>query len=87
MDYRDADGQEGSFQRFHRVYQRAGQPCRRCRALIRRILAAGRSTFFCPRCQRRPRNSADRFASVPFRVTSAPTRGSRSQPGRATLRR
>lgn len=53
MDYRDANGREGSFQKLHRVYQREGQPCRNCRTPIRCILAAGRSTFFCPRCQRR----------------------------------
>ncbi len=59
MDYRDADGREGSFQKLHRVYQRHGQPCRTCRTPIRRILAAGRSTFFCPRCQpRRPVSTA-----------------------------
>jgi formamidopyrimidine-DNA glycosylase len=33
------------------VYDRAGRPCRRCGALIRRIVQAQRSTFFCPRCQ------------------------------------
>lgn len=53
MDYRDADGREGSFQKLHRVYQRRGEPCRTCRTPIRRILAAGRSTFFCPKCQRK----------------------------------
>jgi formamidopyrimidine-DNA glycosylase len=52
MDYRDADGREGSFQRLHRVYQREGQPCMTCKTPIRRIIAAGRSTFFCPKCQR-----------------------------------
>jgi formamidopyrimidine-DNA glycosylase len=34
------------------VYDRAGQPCRRCGALIRRFVQAQRSTFFCPVCQR-----------------------------------
>lgn len=53
MDYRDADGKEGSFQRLHKVYQREGKPCRTCGTAIRRIQAAGRSTFFCPACQRR----------------------------------
>ena len=53
MDYRDADGREGSFQRLHRVYQREGEPCKTCRTPIRRIHAAGRSTFFCPKCQTR----------------------------------
>ena len=36
-----------------RAYDRAGEPCRRCRARIRRIVQAGRSTFYCPGCQRR----------------------------------
>jgi len=57
MDYRDADGREGSFQKLHRVYQREGEPCRTCRTPIRRIQAAGRSTFFCPKCQKKRRNT------------------------------
>lgn len=36
-----------------RVYDREGEPCRRCRRPIRRIVQAGRSTYFCPRCQAR----------------------------------
>jgi len=55
MDYRDADGKEGSFQRHHKVYQREGKPCRACGTTIRRIQAAGRSTFFCPKCQTKRR--------------------------------
>jgi formamidopyrimidine-DNA glycosylase len=54
-DYRDADGQPGFFQMRHRAYDREGKPCHRCRARIRRILVAGRSSHFCPRCQRGPR--------------------------------
>lgn len=50
-DYRDADGNAGGFQSLHRVYDRADQPCRRCRTPIRRIVLGGRSTHFCPRCQ------------------------------------
>lgn len=42
----------GDFQVSHQVYGRAGQPCFRCGTPIRRIVQAGRSTFFCPRCQR-----------------------------------
>ena len=34
-----------------RVYDRAGQPCRRCKTGIRRIVQAARSTFYCPQCQ------------------------------------
>jgi len=51
MDYRSATGESGSFQEYHRVYQREGQPCRRCQSIIERIVLSGRSTFFCPRCQ------------------------------------
>lgn len=50
-DYVDADGVAGSFQSLHRVYDRAGQPCRRCKTPIQRITLGGRSTHFCPRCQ------------------------------------
>lgn len=51
MDYRRADGAVGSFQRYHRVYNREGKPCHRCGTAIVRIRAAGRSTFLCPKCQ------------------------------------
>jgi formamidopyrimidine-DNA glycosylase len=51
-DYVDADGVRGFFQRKHRVYQRTGQPCLVCKTPIRRIVLAGRSTHYCPHCQR-----------------------------------
>jgi len=51
-NYRAVNGRSGSFQTRLRVYGRAGEPCRRCRATVRRIVQAGRSTFFCERCQR-----------------------------------
>jgi formamidopyrimidine-DNA glycosylase len=54
MDYRTPSGAKGSFRRFLRVYGREGEPCRRCRTSIERIIVAGRSSFFCPQCQRRP---------------------------------
>jgi formamidopyrimidine-DNA glycosylase len=50
-DYMDADGAAGGFQHLHRVYDRAGQPCRGCKSPIERIVLGGRSTHFCPRCQ------------------------------------
>ncbi|MGB6191191.1 MAG: DNA-formamidopyrimidine glycosylase [Terracidiphilus sp.] len=50
-DYVDADGVRGFFQLEHRVYQRTGEPCLVCGTPIRRIVIAGRSTHFCPRCQ------------------------------------
>ncbi len=51
-DYVDADGSEGFFQIQHRVYGREGQPCQVCGTPIRRIVLGGRSTHFCPTCQR-----------------------------------
>lgn len=54
-DYRDADGAPGAFQKLHRVYDREGRPCRKCRTPIQRIVLGGRSTHFCPRCQIRSR--------------------------------
>ena len=53
MDYRDADGKPGSFQRFHRVYDRGGEPCRACGTLIAKIVVAGRSSWYCRMCQPR----------------------------------
>jgi formamidopyrimidine-DNA glycosylase len=54
-DYVDAEGKPGMFQRMHRVYQKEGMACRRCGHTIRRTQVAGRSSFFCPRCQPAPR--------------------------------
>jgi formamidopyrimidine-DNA glycosylase len=54
-DYVDSDGERGEFQLKHRVYQREGEKCFRCAARIRRIVVAGRSSYFCPNCQRAPR--------------------------------
>jgi formamidopyrimidine-DNA glycosylase len=51
-DYVDADGMRGFFQLKHCVYQRTGEPCRRCNTPIRRILLSGRGTHYCPACQR-----------------------------------
>lgn len=50
-DYVDGEGRRGSFQNRHRVYDRAGEPCRRCKAAIIRIVLGGRSTCFCATCQ------------------------------------
>jgi formamidopyrimidine-DNA glycosylase len=50
-DYVDAEGVRGFFQLEHCVYQRTAEPCRRCATLIRRVIVAGRSTHYCPRCQ------------------------------------
>jgi formamidopyrimidine-DNA glycosylase len=52
-DFRDAHGAAGAFQLQARVYGRAGQPCLRCDGTVRRLVQAGRASFFCPGCQRR----------------------------------
>jgi formamidopyrimidine-DNA glycosylase len=51
----DEDGSSyiGTSERFWRVYEREGEPCLKCGSRIRRVVQGGRSTYFCPRCQRR----------------------------------
>lgn len=51
-DFADGEGRSGYFQVSLGVYGREGEPCSSCGAPIRRIVQAGRSTFYCPRCQR-----------------------------------
>jgi formamidopyrimidine-DNA glycosylase len=51
-DYVDADGKEGFFQIQHRVYGRKGEPCLVCETPIKRIVITGRSSHYCPRCQK-----------------------------------
>jgi len=51
-DYVDAEGQEGFFQLKHRVYGREAKPCRKCRTKIKRVVIVGRSSHYCPRCQK-----------------------------------
>ncbi|MFM9063146.1 MAG: zinc finger domain-containing protein, partial [Pirellula sp.] len=52
--YRNAINGEGGFQHFHLVYARDGQVCSTCKSgTILRIVQSQRSTFYCPKCQRR----------------------------------
>lgn len=53
-DYRQADGELGYFQHGFRVYDRENHPCQTtdCSGTIRRIVQSGRSSYYCPRCQR-----------------------------------
>jgi formamidopyrimidine-DNA glycosylase len=51
-DYVDADGEEGFFQLQHRVYGRESEPCLVCKTPIKRIVIAGRSAHYCPKCQK-----------------------------------
>jgi formamidopyrimidine-DNA glycosylase len=57
-DFLDAGGEPGEYQRHHRAYGREGKSCYRCKTSIRRAIVAGRSSYFCPKCQRSPRGFA-----------------------------
>jgi formamidopyrimidine-DNA glycosylase len=54
-DFRHVDGVRGSFQDQFLVHRRAGEPCGRCGATIAKMVVAGRGTYVCETCQRRPR--------------------------------
>ena len=54
-DFRHTDGARGSFQDRFFVHMREGEPCPRCGTTITKLRAAGRGTYICPNCQRRPR--------------------------------
>ena len=51
-DYVDSDGAEGFFQFRLRAYGRTGEPCVKCKTAIKRIVVGGRSTHYCPQCQK-----------------------------------
>jgi len=51
-DYVNADGEEGFFQLQHRVYGRESEPCLVCKTPIKRVVIAGRSSHYCPKCQK-----------------------------------
>jgi formamidopyrimidine-DNA glycosylase len=59
-DFLDAEGMPGEYQLHHRVYGREGKPCFRCKTTIRRAIVAGRSSYYCPMCQRAPRSRKNR---------------------------
>ena len=61
-DFLDAEGEPGEYQRHHRAYGREGKNCYRCKTPIRRAIVAGRSSYFCPKCQPSPRG----FAVLPL---------------------
>jgi formamidopyrimidine-DNA glycosylase len=63
-DFLDAEGQPGEYQRHHRAYGREGKRCYRCGTAIRRVIVAGRSAYFCPKCQRAPRSRKPRSRNI-----------------------
>jgi len=52
QDFAGADGSSGAYQQRFLVYDREGEPCTKCRKPIKRIVQSGRSTFYCPACQK-----------------------------------
>jgi formamidopyrimidine-DNA glycosylase len=50
-DFRDTSGKPGAYANIRRVYQRGGEPCLRCRTIIKRVKIGGRSSHYCPKCQ------------------------------------
>ena len=50
-DFIRPDGRMGNYGHFHKVYGRAGEPCKKCNTKIRRMVLGGRSTHYCPKCQ------------------------------------
>ncbi len=65
VNFKDSDGEPGDYQQHHRAYGREGEKCHRCGSIIRRAIVAGRSSFFCPKCQPAPRR---------FKVLALPKR-------------
>jgi formamidopyrimidine-DNA glycosylase len=61
-DYRDANGAEGQMQERFLVHLREGEPCPRCGSAVTKMRAAGRGTYICPNCQRRPRAARTKAA-------------------------
>jgi len=54
-DFRHPDGVKGAFQNEFLVHSRAGEPCHVCGGTVVKFVAAGRGTYACERCQKRPR--------------------------------
>ncbi len=71
----DADGEPGGYQQHHRAYGREGEKCYRCGTIIRRAIVAGRSSFFCPHCQKGPRG----FVRLPLPGKRKAAKQSRSR--------
>lgn len=74
-DFLDAEGMPGEYQRHHRVYGREGKACFRCKTPIQRMIVAGRSSYFCPHCQKPPRGWKKRLRAKAKSVTNTAQRG------------
>lgn len=84
--YVNVNGESGWFARHLNVYGRAGQPCPRCGTLVRRDPFMNRSSYTCPRCQRRPRARRQGRSSGPVHGSADESKVSASAGGRAPER-
>jgi formamidopyrimidine-DNA glycosylase len=75
--YRTIWNEPGQYGEELLVYDRGGEPCRNCGTPLRRIVQNGRSTFFCPTCQRRERSSRGAGAPASHRAGALARRGRR----------
>jgi len=76
-DFLDSAGEPGEYQLHHKAYGREGEACYRCKSAIRRIVVAGRSSFFCPNCQRTPRGTKRGGRAKPVRPRGASKRAAK----------
>jgi formamidopyrimidine-DNA glycosylase len=76
----DGQGQPGEYQQHHRAYGREGEKCYRCETIIRRAIVAGRSSFFCPKCQIGPRGFLDRPSTPQKSQRPSADRGRKKNP-------
>lgn len=79
-DFLGADGRPGEYQRHHRAYGREGKPCERCGAVIRRAIVAGRSSYFCPKCQPSPKGCI--ALALPARALRPDSKAARPKPAK-----
>ena len=77
-DYRNPDGASGMFQTRFLVHLREGEPCPRCGRTIVKMRAAGRGTYVCENCQRRPRGA--RSPAAPSAPRASRSRATRPRP-------
>ena len=80
--YVNVNGESGYFERSLDAYGREGEPCRRCGAIMRREKFMNRSSFYCPKCQPRPRIRRSRRASSRALGGEPPWRGACPAPSR-----
>ncbi|HTC67345.1 MAG TPA: bifunctional DNA-formamidopyrimidine glycosylase/DNA-(apurinic or apyrimidinic site) lyase [Candidatus Acidoferrum sp.] len=92
----DGDGQPGEYQQHHRAYGRDGEKCFRCGSIIRRAIVAGRSSYFCTKCQIGPRGflaisltprKSRRKSATPDRKKNAKSLGNRPKHAVSSKRR